>query len=323
MRQTSQSRRTEAGSVSRSWTSGIAESALSAISVVGIAGARQPFVRPVWRSSCRSAGRRCRNPAVRCASEACGRARSGGSRIASTSSSSNGRASPVTRTCRCRCAARRARRSGRSPADRARASAAHRNIAVAEKARAGCRGSGHPDGIGRNQVVDIAILVERHLRVARARAERTPSQPRNRPSGVGSLGDRIERYQPRSRRSRSGGHPAYLFRTAVGQGREPVAFSSQPSPARAPRSPRASSRRPGTSSRAAPRARSSRSVNTCPRSGSAQSWISSTATKSAPISSGMALDRADPVLRPIRHDPLYPGDQRHDRGSAPAPRLRS
>ncbi len=37
-----------------------------------------------------------------------------------------------------------------------------------------------------------------------------------------------------------------------------------------------------------PRARSSRSVKTCPRSGSAQSWISSTPTKSAPISSGIA-----------------------------------
>ncbi len=37
-----------------------------------------------------------------------------------------------------------------------------------------------------------------------------------------------------------------------------------------------------------PRARSSRSVKTWPRSGSPQSWISSTATKSAPISIGMA-----------------------------------
>ena len=37
-----------------------------------------------------------------------------------------------------------------------------------------------------------------------------------------------------------------------------------------------------------PRIRSSRSVKTWPRSGSAQSWISSTATKSAPIPSGIA-----------------------------------
>ena len=38
----------------------------------------------------------------------------------------------------------------------------------------------------------------------------------------------------------------------------------------------------------APRMRSSRSVNTWPRSGSVQSWISSTATKSAPLRSGIA-----------------------------------
>jgi hypothetical protein len=45
---------------------------------------------------------------------------------------------------------------------------------------------------------------------------------------------------------------------------------------------------PRNSVSCSPRARSSRSVKTCPRSASAQSWISSTATKSAPISSGIA-----------------------------------
>ena len=37
-------------------------------------------------------------------------------------------------------------------------------------------------------------------------------------------------------------------------------------------------------------------MNTCPRSGSAHSWISSTATKSAPISSGIASTVATQYL---------------------------
>jgi hypothetical protein len=40
------------------------------------------------------------------------------------------------------------------------------------------------------------------------------------------------------------------------------------------------------------------------------------ARKSAPIAQRHRLDRADPVLRALRHDPFLAGDQRHDGGPA-------
>ena len=59
-----------------------------------------------------------------------------------------------------------------------------------------------------------------------------------------------------------------------------------------------------------PRACSRRSVNTWPRSGSAQSWISSTATNSACAVERHRLDRAGEPARVRRDDLLLAGDQR-------------
>ena len=65
-----------------------------------------------------------------------------------------------------------------------------------------------------------------------------------------------------------------------------------------------------------PRARSSRSVKTWPRSGSAQSWISSTARKLVSRSLGHRLDGGDEIASPRRLDALLAGDQRDRAGAA-------
>ena len=59
-----------------------------------------------------------------------------------------------------------------------------------------------------------------------------------------------------------------------------------------------------------PRACSRRSVKMWPRSGSAQSWISSTATNSAARSSGMASTVQEIPARLGGNDFFFPGDQR-------------
>ena len=81
------------------------------------------------------------------------------------------------------------------------------------------------------------------------------------------------------------------------------------------RAERRSPRR-AASSRTRPRACSRRWVKTWPRSGSAQSWISSTARNSTSPLERHRLDRADEILRMRRDDLFLAGDQR-DR----APRL--
>ncbi len=64
-----------------------------------------------------------------------------------------------------------------------------------------------------------------------------------------------------------------------------------------------------------PRACSSRSVKTWPRSGSAQSWISSTATNSTCAVERHRLDRAGKPARVRRDDLLLAGDQRDVAGA--------
>ena len=59
-----------------------------------------------------------------------------------------------------------------------------------------------------------------------------------------------------------------------------------------------------------PRACSSRSVKTCPRSGSPASWISSMARKSTSTLRGMASTVAHPIARPLRLDLFLARDQR-------------
>ena len=81
----------------------------------------------------------------------------------------------------------------------------------------------HADGIGRHQIIDIAILIQFHLRIAGARAQRAHHDGRTALGPAQQLGDRIYIF---NRKPDDGGpiwHAAYLFRTCVGQGRESLA----------------------------------------------------------------------------------------------------
>ena len=105
--------------------------------------------------------------------------------------------------------------------------------------------------------------------------------------------------------------PRHLLVAGIGQRREarPADVFGVRGPAGA--SAAGSCRRRETSSRCRPRACSSRAVKTWPRSGSAQSWISSTARNSTGRSSGIEFDGADEIGRVRRQDLLLAGDQRH------------
>ena len=57
----------------------------------------------------------------------------------------------------------------------------------------------HADGVGGDQEIDVARLVERHLGVARARAERTEHDGRTAALAADQLGDGIDLATPRRR----------------------------------------------------------------------------------------------------------------------------
>ena len=80
----------------------------------------------------------------------------------------------------------------------------------------------HPDGIGRHQIIHIAILIHRDLRVARPRAQR-PHHHRTAAFGApDQLRNRIDIFNRKPDNRRPFRHPAYLFRTCEGQSRKPL-----------------------------------------------------------------------------------------------------
>ena len=50
----------------------------------------------------------------------------------------------------------------------------------------------HADGVGGDDVIDLARLIERHLRVARARTERAQNDRRAAPLATDELGDGVD-----------------------------------------------------------------------------------------------------------------------------------
>ena len=145
----------------------------------------------------------------------------------------------------------------------------------------------HADGVGGDQVVDLAGLVHRDLGVAGARATARPSRRRSRRAGGASARRSRRRRRPRRRRRRCArGRRVSFFGAGIGERgearpRDDLGLRHQP---------RSSGRMvsaPRNMVSSAPRACSRRSVKTWPRSGSAASWISSTARKSTRRSTGI------------------------------------
>ena len=166
----------------------------------------------------------------------------------------------------------------------------------------------HADRIGRDQVVDLAGLVEGDLGVAGARAERAQHHGGTAAPPPHQLGERVDLLGSERHHGAAPRQAGDLGRRGVGERREARPGHhlglghQQLSSGRIVSAPRNM-----VSSR--PRARSSRSVKTWPRSGSAHSWISSTARKLTSRSDRHRLDRGDEVARASAADALLAGDQ--------------
>ena len=149
----------------------------------------------------------------------------------------------------------------------------------------------HADRVGRDQVVDLAGLVHRDLGVAGARAERAQHHRGAAALAPHQLGDGVDLVGREGDDGAARGSRVSLLRAGVGQRRE--ARPRDELDAR--HQPRGSAARMVSAPRnmvsRLPRACSSRSVKTWPRSGSAHSWISSTARNSTSRSSRHRLRR--------------------------------
>ena len=173
----------------------------------------------------------------------------------------------------------------------------------------------HADGVRRHQVIHVAVLVERHLRVARPRAERahhhrgTPLLPAD------QLGDGIDTVDREGDDGRAGRHPADLAAAGIGELGEPLA------------------RRKARLRHQAGDARLHGGGAQEQRLGEPARVQQPVGENIAPVGIGAELDlvdgqklgaqaqrhrlhRADPVGGARRHDALLAGDQRHDGGTA-------
>ena len=79
----------------------------------------------------------------------------------------------------------------------------------------------HADGVGGDEIVDIAGLVERHLRVAGARAQRTEHHRRAAALAADQLGDGIDLVGGEGDDGAAAGQPRQLLRAGIGEVREP------------------------------------------------------------------------------------------------------
>ena len=78
----------------------------------------------------------------------------------------------------------------------------------------------HADRIGRDQIVDLAGLIHRNLRVARARRERAHHHRRAAAQPPQHLGDRVDLLRGEGDDHRALGQPRQLLRTGIGERRE-------------------------------------------------------------------------------------------------------
>ena len=78
----------------------------------------------------------------------------------------------------------------------------------------------HADGVGRHQEIDIAVLVEGHLRVARARAERAEHHGGAAALASHQLGDGINVVGREADNGRAAGQPRDLLVAGIGQLRQ-------------------------------------------------------------------------------------------------------
>ena len=224
------------------------------------------------------------------------------------------------------CGARRGRRSARArPASRSRAPRPSNLRERGEGDVVDVEVEAHADGVGRDQVVDLARLVQRDLRVARARRERAEHD--RRAAALARAAARRARRRVGSENATTalrGGSARELARPGVGEratgagARSTRAVGHEP-PQQRPRS----SPRPGTRSPRSPRACSRRSVKTWPRSRSARELDLVDGEEVDLAVERHRLDRADPVARRGGTMLLLAGDRARPRSSPRERTIRS
>ena len=147
----------------------------------------------------------------------------------------------------------------------------------------------HADRVGRDQIVDVARLIERDLRVARARRQRAEHDRGAAALAADQFGDRVD-LVGRERDDRGAARQARELllagESAACDSRGRLTGCSRRAAASRPCGRMVAA--PSTSVSSRPRRLSMRSVKTWPRSRSAPSWISSIATNATSRSRGIA-----------------------------------
>ena len=179
----------------------------------------------------------------------------------------------------------------------------------------------HADGVGGDQIIDLAALEHRDLGVAGCGRQRAHHHRRAAAEAAQHFGERVDLL---GREGDDGGarrQPRQLGAAGVAQGREARPADDLRLGQQFADDRLASVSEPRISVSSRPRARSIRSVKTWPRSGSMPSWASSIAAKaksagrsprgaSCRSATGIDFGGAQQIARLGRDDPLLAGQQR-------------
>ena len=169
----------------------------------------------------------------------------------------------------------------------------------------------HPDGVGGDKVIHVAVLIHRDLRV--------PGPGRQRPHDHGhpallpphQLGQRIEVIDRETHDGRTPRHPADLLRPGIGERREPFASHELHLRHQCGNRPAHGVRPHEQGLMQPPRVQQAFGEHMATLGiGAKLYFVDGDEIGAQPLRH--RLDRADPVLRALRHDPLFAGDQRHD-----------
>ena len=168
----------------------------------------------------------------------------------------------------------------------------------------------HADGVGGHQIVHVAVLVERHLRIPRPGAEGTHHHGAAALLAADQFRDGIDVLDREADDGRPRRHPADLLRPGIFQRRHPVALEKRHM-RHQPRDGRAHGVGPQKQRLVqAPCAQQAVGKDMAPIGIGAQLDLVHRDEIRADVQ-GHRLGRADPVLGAVGDDPLFPRDQRH------------
>ncbi len=173
----------------------------------------------------------------------------------------------------------------------------------------------HADGVGGDQKIDLALLIHRHLRVARARAERPHHHRRAAHLAADQLGNGIDVVDRETDNGRPGVHAPKLSGPGIGKLGKTLAPQEMglwhqcgDGPAHGFRAQKQRLEAPARLEQPVGKDMATLGV------GAKLNFVDGQKVTAQTV--GHRLDRADPIGRVLGHDPLFPGDQRHHAGAA-------